>query len=83
MKQLLVASALALVFSLSAVAKEDAKNVTVGGKTHEVRVPKSAKIDCTKPENKEKIECKKESKVIPKVEKPKETAPADAKPAKK
>jgi len=79
MKQLFLASILALAVALPAVAKEDTKNVTVGGKTYEARVPKSAQIDCTKPENKEKVECKKESKAIPKVEKPKETAPADAK----
>jgi hypothetical protein len=79
MKQLLLASALAFAFVMPVTAKEETKNVTVSGKTYEARVPKSAKIDCTKQENKEKIECKKESKTIPKVEKPKETAPADAK----
>ena len=57
----------------------ETKDVKVGGKTHEVRVPKSAKIDCKDKANAEKTECKKQPKEMPKVEKPKEAPPADAK----
>ena len=74
-----------LAFGSAAYAGGDAKpagetkDVKAGGKTLEVRVPKSAKIDCKKVENKDKTECKKQPKEMPKVEKPKEAAPADAK----
>jgi len=57
----------------------ETKDVKAGGKTHEVRVPKSAKIDCKDKANAEKTECKKATKEMPKIEKPAETAPADAK----
>jgi len=79
----------ALIMSLSmslAYAGEPAKksegetkDVKVGNKTVEARVPKSAKIDCKDKANAEKTECKKPSKEMPKIEKPVETAPADAK----
>lgn len=74
-----------LAFGSAAYAGEakktdgETKDVKAGGKTLEVRVPKSAKIDCKKEENKEKTECKKQPKEMPKVDKPKEAAPADAK----
>jgi hypothetical protein len=57
----------------------ETKDIKANGKTVEVRVPKSAKIDCKVEANKEKTECKKSAKAMPKVEKPAETAPADAK----
>jgi hypothetical protein len=57
----------------------ETKDIKANGKTVEVRVPKSAKIDCKVEANKEKTECKKPAKAMPKVEKPAETAPADAK----
>jgi hypothetical protein len=60
----------------------ETKDVKANGKTVEVRVPKSAKIDCKVEANKEKTECKKPNKAMPKVEKPAETAPADAKKSK-
>lgn len=79
----------ALIMSLSmslAYATEPAKkpegetkDVKVGNKTVEARVPKSAKVDCKDKANAEKTECKKPSKEMPKIEKPVETAPADAK----
>jgi hypothetical protein len=57
----------------------ETKDVKVGNKTVEARVPKSASIDCKLEANKDKTECKKPNKAMPKVEKPAETAPADAK----
>lgn len=57
----------------------ETKDVKVGTKTVEARVPKSAKIDCKVKENADKTECKKPTKEMPKIEKPVETAPADAK----
>jgi len=57
----------------------ETKDVKANGKTVEVRVPKSAKIDCKDKANADKTECKKASKEMPKIEKPVETAPADAK----
>ncbi len=48
----------------------ETKDVKVGGKTHEVRVPKSAKIDCKDKANADKTECKKQPKEMPKIEKP-------------
>lgn len=84
-----LATTLLLSFGLafgSAVYAADAKkpegetkDVKVNGKTQEVRVPKSAKIDCKDKANAEKTECKKQPKEMPKVEKPKEAPPADAK----
>jgi len=50
----------------------------------EVRVPKSAHVDCKDKANAEKTECKKPSKAMPKIEKPADvTAPVDKAPAKK
>lgn len=73
----------ALIMSLSlsvAYAGEPAKkpegetkDVKANGKTMEVRVPKSAKIDCKVKENADKTECKKPSKEMPKIEKPVES----------
>jgi len=57
----------------------ETKDVKVGNKTVEARVPKSSKIDCKDKANAEKTECKKPSKEMPKIEKPVATAPADAK----
>lgn len=51
------------------------KDVKVGGKTYEVRVPKSAKTDCKDKKNADKTECKKDPKAMPKIEKP--VAPKD------
>ena len=48
----------------------ETKDVKANGKTMEVRVPKSAKIDCKVKENADKTECKKPSKEMPKIEKP-------------
>lgn len=48
----------------------ETKDVKVGGKEYEVRVPKSAKIDCKDKANAEKLECKKPSKEMPKIDKP-------------
>lgn len=70
--------ALALVLSLgTAFAAEpskksegETKDVKANGKAMEVRVPKSAKIDCKVKENADKVECKKPSKEMPKIEKP-------------
>jgi hypothetical protein len=79
MKNIIFVAGLALFLAIPVQAKEETKDVTANGKTIEVRVPKSAKIDCKVEANKEKTECKKPAKVMPKVEKPAETAPADAK----
>lgn len=84
--KLLVALVLGLSLGIAQAGSEPAKkpegetkDVKVGGKTVEARVPKSAKIDCKVKENADKTECKKQSKEMPKIEKPVETAPADAK----
>jgi hypothetical protein len=59
----------------------ETKDVKVGNKTVEVRVPKSAKIDCKDKANADKTECKKQPKEMPKIEKPvvKEEPKKDAK----
>lgn len=79
MKNIIFVMGLALAVSMPVQAKEETKDVKVGNKTVEARVPKSAKIDCKDKANAEKTECKKPSKEMPKVEKPKEAPPADAK----
>lgn len=79
MKHLIFVAGLVFAISAPLQAKEETKDVKVGNKTVETRVPKSASIDCKDKANAEKIECKKESKAMPKLDKPKETAPADAK----
>lgn len=66
---------LAVTTSLAFAAEE--KNVKVDGKTYEVRVPKSAKIDCKDAKNADKTECKKQPKEMPKIEKPVVQAPKD------
>lgn len=66
---------LAVTTSLAFAAEE--KNVKVDGKTYEVRVPKSAKIDCKDAKNADKTECKKQPKEMPKIEKPVVKAPKD------
>jgi hypothetical protein len=53
-----------------AQAAEETKDVKANGKTVEVRVPKSAHVDCKDKANAEKTECKKQSKEMPKIEKP-------------
>jgi hypothetical protein len=67
--KLIAALVMALAVS-TAYAKEDTKDVKVGNKTVEVRVPKSAKIDCKDKANADKTECKKQPKEMPKIEKP-------------
>jgi len=79
MKNIIFVIGLALVLASPVQAKEETKDIKVGDKTVEARVPKSAKIDCKDKANAEKTECKKPSKEMPKVEKPKEAPPADAK----
>ncbi len=66
--KLITALVLASAMSLATAAEE--KNVKVDGKTYEVRVPKSAKIDCKDAKNADKTECKKQPKEMPKIEKP-------------
>jgi hypothetical protein len=48
----------------------ETKDVKANGKTMEVRVPKSAKIDCKDKANADKAECKKQPKEMPKIDKP-------------
>lgn len=67
--KLITALVLATAVSLSYAAGEE-KDVKVGGKTYEVRVPKSAKTDCKDKKNADKTECKKDPKAMPKIEKP-------------
>ena len=66
--KLITALLLSLTFTMAYA--EETKDVKVGNKTMEVRVPKSAKIDCKAAANAEKVECKKPSKTMPKIEKP-------------
>lgn len=73
--KLVLALMLAVTTSFSLAAEE--KNVKVDGKTYEVRVPKSAKIDCKDAKNADKTECKKQPKEMPKIEKPVVQAPKD------
>ena len=73
--KLVLALMLAVTTSLAIAADE--KNVKVDGKTYEVRVPKSAKIDCKDAKNADKTECKKQPKEMPKIEKPVVQAPKD------
>jgi hypothetical protein len=54
----------------------ETKDVKANGKTMEVRVPKSAKIDCKDKANADKTECKKQPKEMPKIDKPVDPAPA-------
>ena len=67
--KLIAALVMALAVS-TAYAKEDTKDVKVGNKTVEVRVPKSASIDCKNKANADKTECKKQPKEMPKIDKP-------------
>jgi hypothetical protein len=67
--KLITALVMALAVS-TAYAKEDTKDVKVGNKTVEVRVPKSASIDCKDKANADKTECKKQPKEMPKIDKP-------------
>ncbi len=48
----------------------ETKDVKANGKTVEVRVPKSAHVDCKVKENADKTECKKQPKEMPKINKP-------------
>ena len=59
----------------------ETKDVTANGKKMEVRVPKSAKIDCKDAANADKTECKKQPKEMPKIDKP--VVEKKAEPAKK
>lgn len=74
--KLLAALVLGLSLGLAQAAEPakkpegDTKDVTANGKKMEVRVPKSAKIDCKDAANADKVECKKPSKEMPKIEKP-------------
>lgn len=79
MKHLIFVAGLVFAISAPLHAKEETKDVKVGNKTVEARVPKSASIDCKDKANADKLECKKESKAMPKIDKPKEAPPADAK----
>jgi hypothetical protein len=82
--QLVAIYAVCLAATTSMAYAEETKDVTANGKKMEVRVPKSAHVDCKDKANAEKIECKKPSKVMPKIEKPADvTAPVDKAPAKK
>jgi putative tricarboxylic transport membrane protein len=62
--KLITALVLATAVSLSYAGGEE-KDVKVGGKTYEVRVPKSAKTDCKDKKNADKTECKKDPKAMP------------------
>lgn len=82
--QLVAIYAVCLAATMSMAYAEETKDVKVGNKTMEVRVPKSAHVDCKDKANAEKAECKKPSKVMPKIEKPTDVvAPIDKSPAKK
>jgi hypothetical protein len=70
-------TALVLATAMTVTVAGEEKNVKVDGKTYEVRVPKSAKIDCKDIKNADKTECKKQPKEMPKVEKPVVKAPKD------
>ena len=75
-------TALILGLGITAAYADETKTINANGHKIEARVPKSSKIDCKVKENADKTECKKQAKEMPKVEKPVQTAPADA-PAKK
>ena len=75
--KLIAALVMALAVS-TAYAKEDTKDVKVGNKTVEVRVPKSASIDCKDKANADKTECKKQPKEMPKIDKPVTPQPGTA-----
>ena len=86
--KLLAALVLGLSLSLAQASGEpvkkpegETKDVKVGGKTVEARVPKSASIDCKVKENADKTECKKQPKEMPKIDKP--VVEKKAEPAKK
>ena len=86
--KLLAALVLGLSLSLAQASGEPAKkpegetkDVKANGKTMEVRVPKSAKIDCKDKANVDKTECKKQPKEMPKIDKP--VVEKKAEPAKK
>lgn len=74
--KLLAALVLGLSLGLAQAAEPakktegETKDVKANGKTMEVRVPKSAKIDCKVPANADKTECKKQPKEMPKIDKP-------------
>ena len=70
-------TALVLATAVSFAVAGEEKNVKVDGKTYEVRVPKSAKIDCKDAKNADKTECKKQPKEMPKIEKPVVQPPKD------
>ena len=61
----------------------ETKDVKANGKTVEVRVPKSAHVDCKVEANKDKTECKKQPKEMPKIDKPVVKEEPKKEPAKK
>jgi hypothetical protein len=86
--KLLAALVLGLSLSLAQASGEPAKksegetkDVKANGKTVEVRVPKSAHVDCKDKANADKTECKKQPKEMPKIDKP--VVEKKAEPAKK
>lgn len=79
--QLAAIYAVCLVATTNIAYAEETKDVKANGKTMEVRVPKSAHVDCKDKANAEKTECKKQPKEMPKVEKP--VVEKKAEPAKK
>lgn len=70
--KLLTTLILSVVFTgaYACATAQETKEVTVGKKTYEVRVPKSAKTNCKLESNKDKTECKKQPAAMPKIEKP-------------
>lgn len=70
---------LVLTLGFGIAQADETKTITANGKKIEARVPKSANINCKDTANADKTECQKATKAMPKIEKPKETAPADAK----
>ncbi len=85
--KLLAALVLGLSLSLAQASEPakkpegETKDVKANGKTVEVRVPKSAHIDCKDKANADKTECKKQPKEMPKIDKP--VVEKKAEPAKK
>lgn len=87
--KLLAAIVLGLSLSVAQAAEPakksegETKDVKVGNKTQEVRVPKSAHVDCKVEANKDKTECKKQPKEMPRIDKPVVKEEPKKEPAKK
>jgi hypothetical protein len=85
--KLLAALVLGLSLSLAQASEPakkpegETKDIKANGKTVEVRVPKSAHVDCKDKANADKTECKKQPKEMPKIDKP--VVEKKAEPAKK